>query len=64
MARLKGSKNKNSAAVPMYTALPTEERIILLANLIVDQIYEDQANGAALLETIGGADDARPTTSS
>jgi N-acetylglutamate synthase-like GNAT family acetyltransferase len=47
-----------SAAVPMYTALPTEERIMLLANLIVDQIYEDQANGAALLEMIGGADDA------
>ena len=58
MARLKGSKNKNSAAVPMYTALPTEERIILLANLIVDQICEDQANGAALLKTIGNADDA------
>ncbi|MEK7152885.1 MAG: hypothetical protein AAB834_02985 [Patescibacteria group bacterium] len=60
MGRLKGSKNKNSAAVPMYTALSTKDRITLLANLIVDQIYEDQANGAKLLEKIGGAHDARP----
>jgi hypothetical protein len=60
MGRLKGSRNKNSAEVPIYTALPTEDRIILLANLIVDQIYEDQANGAKLLQKIGGADDAQP----
>ena len=61
MGRLKGSKNKKSAAVPMYTALSTEDRITLLANLIVDQIYEDQENGAKLLELIGGGHDAQPT---
>jgi hypothetical protein len=38
----------------MYTALPTADRIILLANLIVDQICADQAGGAKLLEQIGG----------
>lgn len=58
MARTKGSKNKNSAAMPMYTALPTEDRIILLANLIVDRITEDQASGAPLLKEIGATDDA------
>jgi len=60
MGRLKGSKNKNSAEVPAYTALPTEDRIILLANLIVDRIYEDQTNGAKLLKKLGGTHDARP----
>jgi len=60
MARPKGSKNKNSAEVPIYTALPTEDRIILLANLIVDRIYEDQTNGSKLLEKLGGTHDDRP----
>ena len=62
MARHKGSKNKNSAEIPVYTALPTEDRVILLANLIVDRIYEDQANGAMLLRKIGAVYDARPTS--
>lgn len=56
MARPKGSKNKHSAEVPTYTALPTGERIIVLANLIVDQIYADQATGAQLLKKIGSSD--------
>ena len=41
MARTKGSKNKNSSALPNYATLSTEERIKGLANLIVDKIYED-----------------------
>jgi hypothetical protein len=58
MARPKGSKNKNSAEVPIYTALPIEDRITLLANLIVDQIYQDQENGGKLLAAIGDGYDA------
>jgi hypothetical protein len=41
MARTKGSKNKNSSALPDYATLPASERITILANLIVDKIYED-----------------------
>jgi hypothetical protein len=41
MARTKGSKNKNSSALPDYATLPASERIAVLANLIVDKIYED-----------------------
>lgn len=41
MARPKGSRNKNSSALPVYVAIPTAERVSVLANLIVDKIYED-----------------------
>lgn len=54
MARTKGSKNKNSSEMPMYTALPTEERVFVLANLIVDRIVEDQRTGAKLLRQLVG----------
>lgn len=50
MARLKGSKNKNSSDTPLYSTLPTEERLIVLANLIVDRIMEDQTSGGTLLK--------------
>jgi hypothetical protein len=49
MARTKGSKNKNSADIPAYCSMPTEERIVVLANLIVDRIVEDQNSGGTLL---------------
>lgn len=52
MARPKGSKNKNSSALPAYAVLTTEERINLLANLIVDRIIEDQQCGNKLLKRI------------
>jgi hypothetical protein len=48
MARTKGSKNKNSAT-PSFVELSAEERINLLANLIVDKIVEDQENKRTLL---------------
>lgn len=52
MARTKGSKNKNSAEMPMYTSLPTEEKLFVLANLIVDRVIEDQRTGGKLLRQL------------
>lgn len=64
MARPKGSKNKNSSALPQYTALSTDERLEVLANLIVDKILEDQTSGRKLLSEIeGGHATATVTTS-
>ncbi len=48
MARTKGAKNKNSSELPAFFDLPTEERIIVIANLIVDRVIEDQQNGKKL----------------
>lgn len=53
MARLKGSKNKNSDKQPITSSLSTQERIHLLANLIIDRILEDQKNDHALFKKIG-----------
>jgi hypothetical protein len=52
MARTKGSKNKNSSALPDYATLPTEERIKVLANLIVDKIYEDLQGKKTILNQL------------
>jgi hypothetical protein len=60
MARTKGSTTKNPAAVPDTVMLTTEERVEFLANLIVDRMIEDQADGQELLKGIGGSNDARP----
>ena len=60
MARTTGSTNKNPPAVPDTVLLTTEERIEFLANLIVDRMLEDHANGQKLLKSIGGSHDARP----
>lgn len=62
MARLKGSKNKNSSALPQYAELSTSERITVLANLMVDRILEDQRSDTKLLEKITRESDARPVT--
>jgi hypothetical protein len=59
MARIKGSKNKNSAEVPMYTSLPTEEKLFVLANLIIDRIIEDQQTGGKLFRQLVEQGDAR-----
>ncbi len=53
MARLKGSKNKNSDVKPKTSSLSTQERIHLLANLIIEGILEDQKNGQTILKKIG-----------
>lgn len=52
MARTKGSKNKNSSALPDYTTLPIEERINVLANLIVDKIFEDLQGKQTILRQL------------
>lgn len=52
MARPKGSKNKNSSALPDYVQLTTEQRIEVLANLIVDKIYDDLRGGRAVLKKL------------
>jgi hypothetical protein len=52
MARTKGSKNKNSSALPDYVLLSTESRIEVLANLIVDKIFDDLENGQKILKKL------------
>lgn len=58
MARTKGSKNRNSSALPDYATLPTEARIEVLANLIVDKIYEDLQGKQIILKQLTKAGDA------
>lgn len=58
MARTKGSKNKNSSALPDYALLSTEARIEVLANLIVDKIYEDLRGKKTILKQLTKAGDA------
>lgn len=52
MARLKGSKNKNSSALPDYAMLSTQERISVLANLIVDRMYDDLQGKQTILRKL------------
>jgi len=54
MGRVKGSKNKNTEPRPATSSLSTEERILFLANLIIDRIQEDRKNGGILLRKIIG----------
>jgi hypothetical protein len=58
MARTKGSKNKNLSALSDYEADNTEERIKVLANLIVDKIYEDLQGKRTVLKKLERAKDA------
>jgi hypothetical protein len=62
MSRPKGSKNRNSSAPPVYMSLPTEERIIVIANLIVDRIIEDQAQGGRLFKQSTGQGHGQQST--
>ena len=62
MARLKGSKNKNSSALPEYSLLTSDQRIEVLANMIVDRILEDQNSGEKLLGKIVGKDYVRASS--
>jgi hypothetical protein len=52
MGRTKGSKNKDSMARPDTSELSVDERLQLVANLIIDQIQEDQKNERKLLKQI------------
>jgi N-acetylglutamate synthase-like GNAT family acetyltransferase len=51
MSRTKGARNKNSTE-PSYFHMSVDERINLLANIVVDKILEDQGNGQQLLKQI------------
>ena len=56
MSRTKGSANKNPPAVPDTVNFSTEERLELIASLIVDRILDDQATGQSLLKALGDSD--------
>ncbi len=42
MARTKGSKNKQTTALSEFVYMPSEERLKLIANLVIDRVIEDQ----------------------
>lgn len=52
MAQLKDSTKQNLSAQPTTLSLSVQERIEFFANIIVDRIMDDQANGQKLLERI------------
>ena len=52
MARIKGSQNKKLAPPPITVTLTTEERLIYLANLIVERILSDQQKDQSLLRKL------------
>lgn len=52
MGRLKGSKNKNSSNRIIASSLSSEERIRVLANLVIDRIIQDQKDGSPLFHKI------------
>lgn len=55
MSRPKGSKNKAKPAFAETFSYTTEQRIELVADLIVEKIIEDQRNGRHLLSILGAA---------
>jgi hypothetical protein len=50
MARTKGSKNKDEMVRPATSELSTDQRVQLVANLIIDRIMYEEANGHQLLK--------------
>ncbi|MFA5933263.1 MAG: hypothetical protein WCV81_03280 [Microgenomates group bacterium] len=52
MARLKGSKNKNSEERITTSSLSLQERLRFIANLIIEKALEDQKNGKVLIRKI------------
>ena len=53
MSRPKDSKNKLQQAPPEQFAYTTEQRIELIADLIIEKIIEDQRNGRHVLSIVG-----------
>ena len=62
MSRPIKSTSKQSLAIPDTVSLTSEQRIEFLANLIVDRIIEDKANGETLLKRIRGDHETRQLT--
>lgn len=52
MGRLKGNKNKSTTVRPVTSSLSLNERVQLLANIIVDRILDDQKNGQIILKKL------------
>lgn len=52
MGRIKGIKNKNSETPIKTCTLSSEERICFLANLIIDQMIQDQKNELPLFKRL------------
>jgi len=52
MGRTQGSKNKNQMARPATSELSTDERMHLLANIIVDTIVHEQQDNYPLLQKL------------
>jgi len=63
MGRTKGAQNKNTAVNPLLSVMTAEERITLIASLIVEKIHNDQDDGRKLIKRLGGARDESITTS-
>jgi hypothetical protein len=58
MSRPKGTRNKPKPLMISGISYSLEERIDMLANLIVDRIIEDRKNGQRLLTIAGVVNDA------
>ena len=48
---MSGKENNQKVKKPVNPSLSTEERLKVIANIIVDRIIEDQKNGNLLLRT-------------
>ncbi len=63
MGRKKGDVNKDNGILPDVMLLPTEARITLVANIIVEAILADQQKGQKLLlEAVREDQNAQPRT--
>lgn len=58
MSRPRGSKNKIQQLPAEQFSYTTEQRIELVADLIVEKIIEDQRNGKHLINVLEGANAA------
>ena len=55
MGRIKGTENKvklSESGRPFTSTLPIEERLKILANLVIDRILEDQQYGKLQIKPI------------
>ena len=50
MSKTKGATNTKPSDRPEFLDMPEEERLVFIANLIVDQILEGPANMSELLK--------------
>ena len=52
MSRTKGATNTKPSDHPEFLDMPEEERLVFIANLIVEQILEEPASVTELLKTL------------